>query len=175
MKRGISLFAVAGLSSALVVGAGGALASAKIATAAKTVKLRCRVTLIQQPANGQDAVLPADSGEHYGRVNCPHGLGQGVIHDSFKVPDTGDTVAKYVMYFKGGSFSGTFDLTPGEGQQLSGNSFQSSSWTGTMTVSGGSGVYKRIGLAQKGKKGKLSCTSPDTVHLKCKATISVVL
>ena len=171
MKRAISLLAIVVVGGALVADATGALAST---TKAKAVKLHCQLTLIQQPASGQDAVLPADSGDHYGRITCPHGFGGGVIHDSFRVPDSGDTVAKYVAYFNRGTFSGTFDLTPGGGQELSDTSFQSESWTGTMTVRGGSGIYRGIALAKSGK-GKLTCTSPDTVHLKCRETISLVL
>ena len=174
MRRAISLFAIASLGCALVASAGAAAAGAKKATKAKPVKLQCRVTLIQQPGAGQDTVLPTDAGEHYGRITCPHGFGSGVIHDSFTVPDSGDTVAKYVAFFNRGGFSGTLDLTPGEGDELSGTSFQSASWTGTMTVAEGTGVYKGIAVAKNGK-GKLTCTSPDTVHLKCQETISLVL
>jgi hypothetical protein len=170
MKRVFGLLAIAVVGGALVAGAGGALA--KNAPKGKAVKLTCRVTLTQQPAPGQDAVLPADSGDHYGRINCPHGFGWGVIHDSFTVPDSGDTVAKYVAYFNGGTFSGGFTLTPGGGEELSDTSFQSSSWSGTMTVRGGTGIYKGISVK---KKGKLSCTSADSAHLKCSETISLVL
>ena len=171
MKRAISLLVIAVVGGALVADAAGAKAHK---ATGKTVRLHCRITLIQQPAAGQDAVVPADSGDHFGRFNCPHGFQSGVIHDSFKVPDSGDTVAKYVAYFNGGTFSGTFDLTPGGGEELSDTSFQSESWKGTMTVRRGSGIYKGIALAKKGK-GKLTCTSPDTVHLRCLETISLVL
>ncbi len=171
MRRTTILLAAAVVVSGVIAG-GGTTASARSAKKVNTVKVQCRITLTQQPALGADAVLPADSGTHLGRINCHHGFGWGVIRDTFTVPDSGDTVAKYVAYFSGGTFSGTFNLTPGGGEDLSTTSFQTSSWTGTMTVDGGTGIYKGIGAA---KKGEVSCTSADSVHIKCTDSMSLVL
>ena len=175
MKRAISMLPITIAVGALVVTAGAAQASTKAAAKGKTVTLKCRISLIQQPPNGLDFVLPRDSGQHYGRVDChKRGFGSGVIRDSFTIPDSGDTVGKYVVYLNRGTFSGTFALTPGGGEELTGTTYQSDSWTGTMTVNAGSGIYKRVALA-KGRKGKMACKSSDSVHLVCQETISLAL
>ena len=175
MKRSICLVAISVAAGLLLISAGGAAARGKGGTKAKPVTVKCRISLTQQPVYGQDFVLPRDAGEHYGRVDCPkRGFGTGAIHDTYTVPDSGDTVAKYVVYLPHGTFSGTFDLTPGEGSELSGTSYQSDSWTGTMTVGAGTGSFKGVTLA-KNTKAKIDCTTNDTVHLVCHETISLVL
>jgi hypothetical protein len=175
VKRSISLVAITVAACVLVFSAGGAAARSKGGAKAKPVTVKCRISLTQQPEYGQDFVLPRDAGEHYGRVDCPkRGFGTGAIHDTYTVPDSGDTVAKYVVYLPHGTFSGTFDLTPGEGSEPTGTSFQNESWTGTTTVDAGSGIFKGVTLA-KNTKSKMDCTSNDTVHLVCHATISLVL
>jgi hypothetical protein len=175
VKRSISLVAISVAAGVLVFSAGGAAARGKGEAKSKAVTVKCRISLTQQPEFGQDFVLPRDTGEHYGRVDCPkRGFGTGAIHDTYTVPESGDTVAKYVVYLPHGTFSGTLDLTPGEGSELSGTSFQSQSWTGTMTVGAGSGIFKGVAVA-KNTKGKIDCTSNDNVHLVCHQTISLVL
>jgi len=42
------------------------------------------------------------------------------------------------------------------------NSFAASSYTGTITIKGGTGAYQKA----KGT-GTLTCQSPDSVHLTC--------
>jgi len=95
-----------------------------------------------------------------------------MIASSFTIPDSGDTVGTYVDYLQAGSVHGAFVLTPQEGSgTLTPANFESENWTGTLTVVGGTGVYKGI----KGKKdtGVLNCTSPDSVHLTCTEKIKV--
>jgi hypothetical protein len=96
--------------------------------------------------------------------------------DSFTVPESGDTVGTYYQYFRAGTVYGEFDLTPLPGTGISGTSFQSQSWTGTVTVTGGTGIYNGI-TRVKGKQGvgTMNCTSPDSVHVTCTERIKVVL
>jgi hypothetical protein len=94
----------------------------------------------------------------YGPAKCGSLLGAGVQKDSFTVPTSGDTVAKYVMYFNTGTIHGTYDLTP----QSSSLNFLATSWTGTLKVLGGTGAYKGVTGT-----GKMKCGSPDGVHTSC--------
>jgi hypothetical protein len=96
----------------------------------------------------------------------------GVEKNTFKVPDSGETVGSYAQYFGGGSIRGKFDLSPTEGSgDLSSTptSFTSESWTGTVTVTKGSGALAKAA----GKKGVLKCTSGDSVHLTCTEKIKL--
>jgi len=133
--------------------------------AAKAVVLKCNISLSTAPPAGSNSVSqPPSSGNQYGAVHCPPKalFGPGLEEDSFTVPDSGDMVGSYTQYFGAGSIHGTFDLSPQPGV-LSPTTFANEAWTGTVTVTGGTGVYARA----RGKNGTLTCTSPDTVHLTC--------
>jgi hypothetical protein len=78
------------------------------------------------------------------------------------VPDSGDTVGVYTWYFDGGSIHGKFDLTPGEAPPPTSATVLASSYTGVVTVTGGTGLYARA----KGT-GTSTCASPDDIHLSC--------
>jgi hypothetical protein len=154
-------------------------ANPKKGTAKKAIKpttLNCGVSLTTEPAAGSNTVdQGASQGSQYGQIHCmPSAFGGGVEATSFTVPDSGDTVGTYTQYFSAGSVRGAFDLTPGESAPpASGTAFQSQTWTGTVTVTGGSGVYKGI----KGTKdaGVMNCTSPDSVHLSCTEKVKVTM
>lgn len=143
-------------------------------TAAKAIKLNCKVELIAAPAEGTNVVdQPPSQGSQYGPVKChavgSSGLGRGVVATSFNVPDSGDTVGKYTEYFKAGTVRGSFDLTPQE-SDFSSTSFTSQAWQGTVKVLGGTGTYHGI----KGKKvGTMKCTSSDSVHLTCTEKVTL--
>jgi hypothetical protein len=174
-----SWFAVTAVAAAsLAVGAGMALAATpKAATGSKVkpITLRCSMSLTTTPPRGSASVdQPPAQGTQYGPNNCPtNSFGGGIMEDSFTVPDSGDTVGTYKQYFGAGTIKGAFDLTPNEGAPISGANFASQSWTGTVTVTGGTGTYKGI----KGKKnsGVMNCTSPDSVHLTCTEHVKVVM
>lgn len=181
MKRTTTLLAIGVATGAVAFGAVGAGASTKgaktkaKAPVAKVEKLQCGFTLIQQPAPGETQVLPAESGEQYGRIKCDNpAFGWGVIYDTFKVPDSGDTVAKYTVYLKRGSYSGVLDLSPGSGDELSDQSFTSANWSGTMSIRSTSGIYKGL-TVNNGGKGRLNCSSSDSVHLLCLEQISMLV
>ena len=143
-----------------VVGIGVASAAGN----SSTVTLKCHILVSTVPPPGSNEVnQPPSQGFQYGSIHCGS-IGVGVQEDSFKVPDSGDTVGKYWQYFGTGSIHGKFDITPSEGSgSLSATSFESESWVGTVTVTGGTGTYSKAA----GKKGVLKCTSGDTVHLTC--------
>lgn len=178
MRRRMCLVGVAISASSLVAGVGFAAAAGKsAATAVKPTALKCKIYMTTAPPAGSGVVLVAPQGKQYGPNRCATpGFGSGMIADTFTVPDSGDTVGTYYQYFRAGSVYGKFDLTPLPGNGISSSSFQSQSWAGTVTVTGGTGVYKGITHA-KGKKGigTMKCTSPDSVHLTCTQNVKVVL
>ena len=129
------------------------------ATAASAKSIACSTKTSISVANGQDNVLPPVSqGQEYGSAHCGGGLGGGVETDSFKVPLSGDTIAKYTIYLNAGTVHGTYDLTPESGSL----NFLASTWTGTLKVLGGTGAYK--GAAGT---GTLACKSLDGIHTTC--------
>jgi hypothetical protein len=62
-------------------------------------------------------------------------------------------------------------MTPADtGPPSSTTTFAAISYSGTATVAGGTGAYKRA----KGK-GTMKCSSTDGVHFTCSDTVKVVL
>jgi hypothetical protein len=91
-------------------------------------------------------------------VKCGKPLGAGVQADRFTVPASGDTVAKFTLYFATGSLHGTYDLTPQEGAL----NFMSVAYQGTVKVDGGTGAFQGITGT-----GALRCKTPDGIHTNC--------
>lgn len=174
MRRRICFAGTAVVAASLVIGVG--IASAASSTSGvKPIVLKCHIALATAPPAGSAAVAqPPSGGNQAGPIHCPTAtFGPGVEWDTFTVPDTGDTVGTYVQYFDAGSIHGTFDLTPSEGSgNLTGVSFESQSWTGTVNVLGGTGVYK--GTKSKKGTGTLTCTSPDSVHVTCVEKVKII-
>lgn len=137
--------------------------------------MRCNIALSTVPPAGQTSVdQPPVQGDQYGPARCHQpGFGSGVESTTFTVPDSGDTVGTYVQYLGAGTITGAFDLTPNESQPITATTFYSESWTGKVTVTGGTGIYK--GIRAKRASGVLTCTTPDEVHLTCKERIKVFL
>ena len=184
MRRRTWLVGTVMAAASLVLGVGfaSAASSSTTATTVKPVTLKCHIFMATPPPDGDNTVTqPPLSGTFYGPSHCPtKSFGGGLEAAPFQLADTGDTVGRYVQYFADGSIKGAFDLTPAEGQPPSTTTFESNAWTGTVTVTGGTGVYKGITM-HKAKKhkpatpGVLNCTSPDSVHLTCTEKIKVVL
>jgi len=172
VKRRICLvgtaLAVVSLVVAISVNAAGAKTAKK--PASKGIVVKCHLSLGTVPPAGQSSVeQPPSNGTLYGPARCSQ-LGSGIEQANFKVPDSGDTVGKYWQYFGNGSIHGKFDLTPSEGfGALSSSSFSNEAWTGTVTVTGGTGAFAKAA----GKKGTMKCTSGDTVHLTCTEKIKL--
>jgi hypothetical protein len=109
--------------------------------------------------DGQSSVSPPEqNGTEFGKVHCAKLLGSGVQQDTFTVPASGDTMAKYWLYFRSGTLYGKYDLTP------TGNSssFLETDWTGTLKVLGGTGAYKGVTGV-----GTMACKTLDGIHATC--------
>jgi hypothetical protein len=173
VKRRISLVAAIAAAGSLSIGVG--LSAAAAAHAPRPTLLKCSITLSTVPPGGQAIVdQPPTQGDQYGPSHCKgKGLGWGVEATKFTVPDSGDTVGSYVQYLHGGTITGAFDLTPDEAQPIDSTNFLSNSWTGTVTVTGGTGIYK--GIKAKRGSGVLTCVTTDSVHLTCKEKIKAFL
>jgi hypothetical protein len=178
VSRRIWFAVTAVMAASLAVGVGmaaGASPKASSKPAIKPITLHCKVSMTTTPPADSNVVdQPAAQGSQYGPNHCAtKGFGSGMISDSFTVPDSGDTVGTYTQFFHGGTITGAFDLTPSESSGLSQTGFTSESWTGTITVTGGTGLYK--GIVGKKHSGTINCTSPDTVHLACTEKIKVTM
>jgi hypothetical protein len=143
--------------------------------AAKLTTLHCNLSLATQPPSGSNSVpQPSSQGTMYGPVHCgTKGFGGGIEAAPFTVPASGDTVGTYTKYLKAGTISGSYNWSPDEGAPISTTTFTSQTWTGTFTVTGGTGVYK--GIKGKNSTGVVNCSSSDNVHFSCTETIKVKL
>jgi hypothetical protein len=153
---GVALSAVPlafGISSAI---------AAKTTPAAKLTKVTCVTKVGITIAVGDTGVVPpASQGQEYGTADCGKVLGHGVQRDTFTVPDSGDTDARFTMYFPTGSIHGTYVLSAQEGT-FSGTNFTGTNYDGTLKVKGGTGAF----AGAKGT-GKMKCASGDGIHTTC--------
>jgi hypothetical protein len=181
VRRRIGIAGVAVAALSLIVGVGFAFAAGqkhhKHAKPAKPrpVLLSCSSSPTTVPPAGQANVdQPPAGGNQYGPATCKTtGFGSGIISDTFTVPDSGDMVGTYTEYFDAGTIKGTFDLSPGEGQPIGSDTFASQSWSGQVTVTGGTGIYQ--GIKGKDTKGTMSCNSPDSVHSTCTENVMILI
>jgi hypothetical protein len=128
-------------------------------SSSSSTKVHCATNTSIAVANGvTDVEPPVAQGSEYGTASCNKGLGAGVQKDTFNVPASGDTIAKYTLYFKAGSIHGTYDLTP----QSSELNFLATSWMGTLKVLGGTGALKGVTGT-----GTMMCNSADGIHTSC--------
>lgn len=167
-------FALTAIMASTLATSTGIAVAASGKSAAPVIKLNCKLSLTTTPPSGDNAVAqPPGSGNQYGPIHCrPRVLalfGAGIIADAFTVPDSGDTVGTYTEYFKTGSITGVFDITPLE-SDFSATSFSRQAWQGTVKAKSGTGIYK--GIKEK-KVGTMTCSSPDTVHLTCTEKIKL--
>jgi hypothetical protein len=178
VRRATSFVATMVAGGSLLLGVGIAVAAgkthAKPNVKIKPMFVKCSLAIATQPPAGSNTVeQPPQSGNQYGPMSCGRkGFGGGIASDSFNVPDSGDTVGKYTAYFHNGSITGKFDLTPDQSGPLDVNNFTAQTWTGTITVTGGTGVFK--GIRSMKASGKLNCSTPDSVHVKCTERIKLL-
>lgn len=173
MRRRIFLggIGVAGVSLALVVGI--APAVGKQASPPHVIQVGCQFKMVIQPPPGSDNVVPpVQQGVEDGSVYCPSpkGWGSGMITANFNTPASGDMVATYIQYFDTGSIGGHFDLTPVPASSFGPSNFQGQDWRGTFKVWYGTGAFRGVKSTQP---GKMSCTSPDQVHLNCTELMTI--
>lgn len=98
-------------------------------------------------------------------------FGGGIAANEFKLLDSGDLQGSWTQYFGVGTIHGKFSLTPADtGPPSSPTTFAAISYTGTATVDGGTGAYKKAT-----GKGTMNCSSADGVHFTCSDTVKVVM
>lgn len=171
MRRRTYLGGTAVAAASLAVCVGTALAAAPSKTTAKSVVFKCHISLTTEAPWGTQVVdVPPSKGTQYGPSHCGR-FGGAVQADSFKIPDSGDMVGGYAQYFLAGTIHGKFDLQPLTGLEPTSTTFESQDWSGTVTVTGGTGTWAKV----TGKKGTLTCTSPDSVHLHCVEKVKLTL
>jgi hypothetical protein len=148
---------------------------AKVKPASKpkpvTTKVSCQLTLVLQPTAKVTTIVPGTgSGSQAGTAKCPGPVGSGVQTDKFTTDDAGDVAAPYTQWFNGGTLAGQYTLTPTAGGQPSAgnNSFGAQSYDGSLTVTSGTGAWKGAT-----GKAKLTCATPDGVHLNCTEALTV--
>ena len=176
MNRRITLLGFAITAAVLAMGVAAALATTKTSAptaAPKITKTRvtCDIAAVTAIPTGKTSVSPpVESGRQYGHIGCGKPLGVGVEANQFKRMDSGDLQGPYRQYFAGGTVRGVYDLAPDEGQPPSPTTFTSESYVGTITVLGGTGVYRQA----KGP-GTLKCSTDDGVHLHCTEKLTLTL
>ena len=159
----------------LVIGATSAL-GAKPAAKAKPkpvkFKVTCKSNVGDVPADGDNSVVPpVDQGWQYGSVRCGKVFGPGIAANKFALQDSGDLQGSWSQYYRVGTIHGTFAMTPADtGPPSSPTTFATVSYSGTATVDGGTGAYRKA----KGK-GTMNCSSTDGVHFTCTDTVKVTL
>lgn len=182
MKR----FYLAGAAAAALLTAGLTTAPAFATSAAKkpvtvktktvvkntavTTKMTCDLKLATQiPSNDVTVTQGAESGTQDGRAGCAKPLFGGIEQATFLQDDSGDLTGKWQQWFNSGSVYGTYALTPEDTGPPTTTSFTSQSYTGTMTLTNGSGVFKKAtGTAT------LACTTTDSAHFVCTEKLKLV-
>jgi hypothetical protein len=140
---------------------GGKKKASKLTTV--TTKLGCASRLSLQAAPGDTTVTQGvTDGTQWGTTKCGSPLGAGAAWESFKTDDAGNITGKWQQWFNAGTVFGAFTLTPNDQGPPNTSSFSASSYTGTFTITGGTGIAKKSTGA-----GKLSCASQDAVHFAC--------
>lgn len=161
--------AASSLAVAIVVAPAGAKTKHKM-NVASTVKVTCRVSEAIVPPPGSDEVTPPVSqGQAYGSAACGS-LGSGVQSASMVLQESGDTTGNWWKYFRTGAVYGTYDLTPGSSLPTTPSNFAAGSYTGTLVVTGGTGVLKGVTGT-----GTSTCNTPDSVHFSCTEQLKVKL
>jgi hypothetical protein len=132
---------------------------------AKTIAVGCSSNVTTAiPAGETEVIAATTDGTQYGEVRCNKGLGSGLQSNTFTTLDSGNFQGQFKLYLDAGTIRGNFTLTPAEGPALTTGTFQSASYTGTLTVTGGTGAYAH---GRTKGVGSVTCSSPDDVHLSC--------
>ena len=131
-----------------------------------TTRLACKLKIATQIPGDDLSVTPGQTGVQYGTAGC--GKLRGVESDTFALDDAGNMIAPFTLWFKGGTVSGKFTLTPsGQGIPTS-STFGAESYTGTAKVTSGSGSWSRAT-----GKGTLKCSTPDGANFSCTESLKV--
>jgi hypothetical protein len=135
-----------------------------------TTNMTCSIKLATQiPSNDVTVTQGAASGTQSGSAGCAKPLFSGVQRDSFVQDDTGDLSGNYQQWFNAGSIYGTYALTPGDTGPPTTTSFTAASYTGTITVTDGTGLFKKATGT-----GTLACATTDSAHYTCTEKLKLV-
>ena len=167
--------AVAALFTAGVPAAALAATSAhpaKKTTTTKTVTTHesCKLSLTTVAPPGSSGVTAGTTtGVNFGNSTCSSAR-PGVARQMFSIDTAGDMSGKVQQWFATGSVYGSFQLTASSlSAPPTATSFGKAKYTGTVKLTGASGMMKGIS-----GMGKMSCSTPDSLHFTCteKLTLS---
>jgi hypothetical protein len=125
---------------------------------------------VQIPADATGVTAGAVQGTYAGHAGCGAPLFGGVASSPFTIDASGDVNATYTEYLATGSLRGTYSLSITEQSPPTQTTFAATSYAGTVTVTGGTGVYRGVTGT-----GTLTCSTPDSVHLSCKEKLKLAL
>jgi hypothetical protein len=136
-----------------------------------TTKLTCSLKLLTQVPSGSVSVTQgATSGSQFGRAGCGKPLGPGAEADSFAQDSSGTQAGPYQQWFNAGTIYGTYSLTPNDTGPPTTSTFTSASYTGTVMVTSGRGLYKKATGS-----GTLTCSTTDAAHYTCTEKLKLIL
>ena len=138
--------------------------SLKTTTKTVSASATCKVTLTTMaPPGSIDVTAGGDSGTQFGKQGCGKPLGSGISHATFALDDAGDLSGTVQHWFTTGQLFGSYQLTPAEASgPPTATSFGQASYTGTITIKGGTGALKGATGS-----GKMTCSTMDAVHYSC--------
>ncbi len=132
--------------------------------------LTCTLKLVTQiPASDVTVTQGAESGTQYGRAGCAKPLFSGVEQSSFLQDQSGNLSGKYQQWFNAGSLYGTYTLTTEDTAPPTSTSFTNASYTGTITVTNGTGFLKKAAGT-----GRLACSTTDLAHYTCTEKLKLI-
>ena len=166
---------VAGAIAPLALAAG--LAPVAVAKKSKPSKpgapsgtpVTCAALVTTEVPSNQTVVLPSPAqGTQWGPIRCGGPLGRGAAGMGFKSPVSGDLVGTFSSWFGTGAMHGKYRLTQQEGLLTNPNQFAFASYTGKLTITGGTGS-----LNGASGSGTATCTSQDGLHFRCKEKLGL--
>jgi hypothetical protein len=125
---------------------------------------------VQIPTGATAVTAGAVQGTYAGHAGCGAPLWSGVASSPFTIDASGDVNATFKEYLATGTLSGAYSLAITDQSPPTQTTFAATSYAGTVTVTGGSGVYRGVTGA-----GTLTCTTPDSIHLSCKEKLKLAL
>ena len=122
--------------------------------------LTCTLKLVTQiPSDDVTVTQGADSGTQYGRAGCAKPLFSGVERSTFLQDQSGNLSGNYQQWFNAGSLYGDYTLTAQNSGPPTTTSFTNASYTGTVTVTNGTGLFRKAAGT-----GTLACATTDLAH-----------
>ena len=131
-----------------------------------TTRIACKLKIATQIPGDDVTVTPGQTGVQYGTAGC--GKLRGVESDTFAVDDAGNMVAPFTLWFKGGTLSGRFTLTPTVQGPPTSSGFSAERYAGTAKITGGSVTWHNATGS-----GTLKCSTRDGANFSCTESLRV--